>query len=98
MGTDAILRNILTPNAAMEAGYRVYQVVLNDGTVKEGFLAQQDEKAILLRAPGAEDQRIPKDVIRKATYLKRSLMPEGLVDSFPPEMITDLLAYLKSLK
>jgi putative membrane-bound dehydrogenase-like protein len=98
MGLDAILRNILTPNAAMEAGYRVYQVVLNDGSVKEGFLAQQDDQAIILRFVGAEDQRIPKSTIRKAQYLKRSMMPEGLIDAFPPEMITDLLTYLQTLK
>ncbi len=98
MGLDAILRNILTPNAAMEAGYRVYQVVLNDGSVKEGFLAQQEDQAIILRAPGAEDQRIAKSTIRKAQYLKRSLMPEGLIDAFPPEMVTDLLTYLQSVK
>ena len=73
-------------------------MVLNDGSVKEGFLAQQDDAAIILRTPGAEDQRIAKTAIRKAAYLKRSLMPEGLIDGFTPEMATDLLTYLKAVK
>lgn len=98
MGTDAILRNILTPNAAMEAGYRVYQIVLKDGTVKEGFLAQEDANAIILRTPGAEDQRFSKAEIRKSQFLKRSLMPEGLMDGFTPEMVTDLMTYLLGVK
>ena len=98
MGLDAILRNVLTPNAAMEAGYRVYQIVLNDGRVLEGFLAQQDEQALILRVPGNEDQRIPRSAVRSSRYLKRSLMPEGLLDAFPPEMVTDLMTYLQALK
>ena len=98
MGLDAILRNVLTPNAAMEAGYRVYQVVMNDGRVLEGFLAKQEETAYILRVPGAEDQRIPKNAVLRSQYLKRSLMPEGLLDAFPPEMVTDLMTYLQSLK
>lgn len=98
MGLEAILRNLLTPNAAMEAGYRVYQVVLKDGTVKEGFLASQDAQAIVLRLPGVDDQRVAKASISSAHFLKRSLMPEGLIDAFPPEMVTDLLTYLQSVK
>jgi hypothetical protein len=27
-GTEALLRNVLTPNAAMEAGYRIFRVEL----------------------------------------------------------------------
>jgi putative heme-binding domain-containing protein len=98
MGLDAILRNLLTPNAAMEAGYRVYQVTLADGSVKQGFLAQQDEQALLLRLPGLEDQRIPKASVRAAQFLKRSLMPEGMLEALPPEMVSDMLTYLQSVK
>ncbi|MBP7949931.1 MAG: DUF1080 domain-containing protein [Verrucomicrobiales bacterium] len=98
MGTEAILRNVLTPNAAMEAGYRVYQVQLEDGAVKEGFLAREDDQAVILRMPGTDDLRIAKKNIQKARHLKRSLMPEGLIAGFSPEMVTDLMAYLKTLK
>ncbi|HEX2746460.1 MAG TPA: PVC-type heme-binding CxxCH protein, partial [Verrucomicrobiales bacterium] len=35
MGVDGLLRNLLTPNAAMEPGYRVYRVEMADGTLKE---------------------------------------------------------------
>jgi putative membrane-bound dehydrogenase-like protein len=98
MGTESLLRNILTPNAAMEPGYRVFRVELTDGTLSEGFLAAQDDTAIVMRLPGIEDQRIPKDQIRRSGYTKRSLMPEGLEMSFSPEQWTDLFAWLKSLK
>lgn len=98
MGTEAILRNILTPNAAMEPGYRVFRAELTDGSVKEGFLARQDADAIVLRLPGIEDERIPTDRLRKAGFTRRSLMPEGLEVAYSPEQWTDLFAYLKSLR
>ena len=52
----------------------------------------------ILRAPGAEDRRIPRAEIRDATYLRRSLMPEGLLDTMGAEQVSDLFAYLKTLK
>lgn len=98
MGTESLLRNILTPNAAMEPGYRVFRAELTDGSIREGFLASQDETAIVMRLPGTEDQRIPRDQIRRSSFTKRSLMPEGLELSFSPEQWTDLFAWLKSLR
>lgn len=98
MGTEAILRNILTPNAAMEPGYRVFRAELTDGSLKEGFLARQDADAIVLRLPGIEDERIPTDRLRKAGFTRRSLMPEGLEATFTQEQWTDLFAYLNSLR
>lgn len=98
MGTEALLRNLLTPNAALEPGYRTYRVELKDGSLREGFLAKEDGEAIILRLPGTEDQRIPQSDIRRAGFTKQSLMPEALLDAFPPEQITDLFAFLKTLK
>ena len=98
MGTESLLRNLLTPNAAMEPGYRIFRAELTDGSLREGFLAAQDEAAIVMRLPGTEDERIPHDKIRRSGFTKRSLMPEGLEMSFTPEQWTDLFAWLKSLK
>jgi putative heme-binding domain-containing protein len=98
MGTEAILRNILTPNAAMESAYRIYRVEQKDGTVLDAFFVSEDKEAVVIRLPGAPDQRIPKANIRDTKFLRRSLMPEGLLEGFMPEQVSDLFAYLKSLK
>ena len=98
MGIESLLRNILTPNAAMEPGYRVFRAELTDGSISEGFLAAEDDTAIVLRLPGSGDQRIPRDQIRRSAYTKRSLMPEGLELSFTSDQWTDLFAYLKTLR
>jgi putative heme-binding domain-containing protein len=98
MGMEAILRNILTPNAAMEAGYRIFRVETNNGDLVDAFYVSEDNDAIIVRQPGAADRRIPKQDIVRTQYLRRSLMPEGLLDSLPDQQVADLLAYLMTLK
>lgn len=98
MNIEALLRSLLTPNAAMEAGYRTFRVELNDDEILDGFLVSEDADAVLLRVPNAEDRRIPRAEIRRATFLRRSLMPENLLESLPDTDAVDLLAYLRSLK
>ena len=97
-GLETLLRALLTPNAAMEAGYRTFRVELKDGDVLDGFLVSQNDEAIVLRQPNAQDRRIPQDEVRRARYTKTSLMPEGLLEALPEKDATDLLAYLKTLK
>ena len=97
-GTEALLRNILTPSAAMESAYRTYRVTMKDGSVRDGFLAEETAEAVVLRTPGAEDRRITRGEIRQTAYLNRSLMPEGLLEAMPPQQVSDLFSYLKTLK
>ena len=97
-GVEALLRNILTPSAAMESAYRTFRVVMKDGSVREGFLAEDAADSVVLRTPGAEDRRIPRAEIKSSSYLNRSLMPEGLLEAMPPEHVSDLFAHLKMLK
>jgi len=52
----------------------------------------------VLRVPGSPDRVVPRGTVREATYLRRSLMPEGLLEALPPEHVSDLFAHLKSLR
>jgi putative membrane-bound dehydrogenase-like protein len=98
MGMEAVIRNIIEPNAAIEAAYRIFQVKLKAGEVIEAFYVSEDATAYVLRQPGGADRRVPKAEVASAKYLRRSLMPEGLLDGFTDEQVTDLFAYLKTLK
>ncbi len=98
MGSESILRNILTPNAAMENGYRIFRVELKSGDLMDALFVSEDKDAVVIRLPGAEDRRIPRSEIRNTSYQRRSLMPEGLLDGLTPEQASDLFAYLLSLK
>jgi putative heme-binding domain-containing protein len=82
----------------MEPGYRDYRVELKDGDVLDGILVSQDAEALILRRANVEDMRIAQKDVRKAGFTKKSLMPEGLLDTLPPGQVSDLFAYLKTLK
>jgi putative membrane-bound dehydrogenase-like protein len=98
MGMEAVIRNIIEPNAAIEAAYRIFQVKLKAGEVIEAFYVSEDATAYVIRQAGGADRRIPKAEVSSAKYLRRSLMPEGLLDGLTDEQVTDLFTYLKTLK
>jgi putative heme-binding domain-containing protein len=98
MGLEAVIRNIVDPNAAMEAAYRIFRVELKGGEIVEAFFVSEDSSAVVVRQPGGADRRIAKAEILSSRYLRRSLMPEGLLDGFNDQQTADLLAFLMTLK
>jgi putative heme-binding domain-containing protein len=98
MGLEAVLRNILTPNAAMEPGYRICRVEMKNGDLIDAFFVSEDKQATVIRQPGAPDRRLNKSDIRSTKFIRRSLMPEGLLDALQDQQVADLLAYLMTLK
>lgn len=98
MGLEAVLRNILTPNAAMEPGYRIFRMELVNGDLLDAFYVSEDKEAYIVRQPGLPDKRLPRSEVRSTRYIRRSLMPEGLLDALSEDQVTDLLGYLMTLK
>jgi putative heme-binding domain-containing protein len=64
----------------------------------DAFYVSEDKDAIVVRQPGAADKRLKKADIRSTRYIRRSLMPEGLLDALNDEQKRDLLGYLMTLK
>ncbi|CAN5235008.1 hypothetical protein BH23VER1_BH23VER1_01460 [soil metagenome] len=95
---DGLLRSILAPDAAVEAGYRVFQVGTNDGQLVEGFLVKDDPNGITLRFMGGTDLRFAADNIVSAKFLNRSFMPAGIIDSWDESQVADLFTYIRTLK
>jgi putative membrane-bound dehydrogenase-like protein len=98
MGTESLLRNIITPNAQLESGYYRHDISLKDGSFASGFLASENAEAVILRQIGADDRAIPRSNIKEHAISTRSLMPEGLIENFPEQQVADLFAYLMTLK
>jgi putative heme-binding domain-containing protein len=98
MGTETLLRAVLTPNVAMEAGYRAFRVEMKDGDLIDGLLVSQDDEAIVLRRPNTEDLRIRRGEVRRANFTRTSMMPEGLLEALKAEEVSNLFAYLRTLK
>ena len=98
MGVESLLRNILTPNAQLESGYYRHDITLVDGTFASGFLASETKDVLVLRQIGADERSISRKDVKSHQISKRSLMPEGLIDGFTDRQVSDLFAYLKTLK
>lgn len=98
MGTEALLRNILTPNVQLESGYYRHDITRRDGTVASGFLVSENENTLTLRQIGSDDVAIRRENVLSHDISRRSLMPEGLIDGFAPQQVSDLFTYLKSLR
>ena len=98
MGNEALLRNVLTPNAQLESGYYRFDVELKSGDLLTGFLVKEDAGSVTVRPIGAEDRTIPRSEISKTKFARKSLMPEGLLDGMQPQDVSDLFAYLGTLK
>lgn len=98
MGVEGLLRNVLDPNAQLESGYYRHEVSLKDGSMVSGFLMEESKEALTIRPIGAEPRVIPRGVIASHEISKRTLMPEGLLDSFTEKQVADLFRYLNTLK
>jgi putative heme-binding domain-containing protein len=96
-GVEAILRNVLTPNAAMEGGYRSFRVVTTDGRIVQGLLVSRDPDGIVIRQPNTADIRLAVKDVAQAGFTSVSIMPEGLLESMPPQEVSDLFTHIKSL-
>jgi putative membrane-bound dehydrogenase-like protein len=98
MGLQAVLRNILDPNAQLESGYYRHDITLTDGSFLSGFLEQETAEALTIRQIGSDPKTIPRANVAKHNVSKRSLMPEGLIDGLSEQQVADFFSYIKSVK
>jgi putative heme-binding domain-containing protein len=98
MSTEALLHNILTPNAQMESGYYRHDIILKDGGKISGSLVGESTDSLSIQPVGTAIQVIPRTEVAQHKITKSSLMPEGLIDHLTPEQIADLFTYIRTLK
>lgn len=92
---DYLIGNIVDPNAAIPADWRLTIVTLTDGRVLSGSLTLETDSAVSLKS--AEGiVTIERNSIRALERAETSLMPMGLLDDLSPESIRDLFAFLMS--
>jgi putative heme-binding domain-containing protein len=98
MGIQAVLRNVLDPNAQLESGYYRHDVSLMDGSLISGFLVEETKESFTIRPIGADPKVISRASVAGHAISKRSLMPEGLIEGFSEKQVADLFSYINSLK
>lgn len=89
---DYLLLNILDPNAAIPADYRLAVVTLKDGQVLSGTRSISPDPVVLRTL--TEELTLPLASIANIEVLPVSLMPTGLLDDLETSAVRDLIAYL----
>ena len=92
---DYLLGNIVDPNAAVPADFRLSVVALENGRVISGSIVSQTKQQLTLQTR-TEQVFVDLDEIEELKTLSISLMPEGLLKDLTPAEIRDLVAYLMS--
>jgi len=93
-GPDAILVNILQPNAEVNPQYMNYLCLTTDGRTFSGIIANETSTSITLVKDDGKSETILRIDIDQLRSTGVSLMPEGLENVISPEAMADLLCYL----
>jgi putative membrane-bound dehydrogenase-like protein len=92
---EQLLRDILQPNAAIDANYINYQVILKNGRVLTGLIAAETAASLTLKRAENQIETVLRQDIEEVLSTGLSLMPEGLEKNLNVHEMADLLAFLK---
>ncbi len=92
---DYLLINIIDPNAAVAADFRVSVILLDDGRVITGTVISTTEQRLTVHNR-TESVHIPRDEIDVLETTNISLMPEELLKGLTTNEVRDLFRYLMS--
>jgi len=92
---EALLSSILDPNAAVDAKYFSYTIVVNDGRTHSGLLETETGSSITLLAAGRKRTTILRRDIDILQSDNRSLMPDGLENELSPQDVADLIQFIR---
>ena len=90
---EAVLHDILEPNAEVDDEYVSYIVETTDGEVYTGLLAESAGGGVVVRVAG-DLIEVPAERVRDVRSDGLSTMPEGLTAGFEYADMADLLAFL----
>lgn len=90
-----MLLSIVNPSAEIREGFENYVALTDEGRVVTGFMADQDNKLIVLRGVDGKNILMPRSKILDLKAIKQSVMPSGLLDKMSEKEIRDLFAFLR---
>ncbi|WP_186776352.1 DUF7133 domain-containing protein [Rubripirellula reticaptiva] len=90
---EAVLRDIVEPNAAINPDYVSYVVLTDSGRALTGLLQSANQQHITLVDAAAKLHRVDRNEVEDLRASSVSLMPTGF-DKLGPEKLQDLVAFL----
>ena len=94
---DELTKALVAPSAEVQPQNRMYRVVTRDGAVVTGKLLNQDPFSLQMLDSNERLRSFPTSSLRDYGFVSTPPMP-SYKDKFSPEEMSDLLAYLSSLK
>lgn len=92
---EYLLVNIVDPNRVVGTPYFIRTIVLKNGKIITGILAEEDSTTIRLKRENAVIEVIVKADIEDQSTSTKSLMPEGLPNNMTIQELRDLIRYLE---
>jgi putative heme-binding domain-containing protein len=93
---EALLLDILNPNAAIDSNYVNYTVTTKSGKLLTGIIAAETASSVTLRRAENQTDVVLRQDIDEVQSSGVSLMPEGLEKQITVEEMADLLNFLKN--
>src|SRR5262249_46117594 len=93
-----LLESIVFPSASIARGYEPYLVLTRAGRSHNGILAQATAEAVTLVTTERTEVRIRRSEIEEIQPSRVSIMPQGLDTQLSRQELSDLIAFLASLK
>lgn len=90
-----LLENMLDPSAVVAKQYRMTTIVLDNGRVLNGIIANKNDKTLKLVLE-KEELTINLGDIVEQKQSELSIMPDGMLQKMTDENVRDLIGYLRS--
>jgi putative heme-binding domain-containing protein len=91
-----LLRDILDPSSAIDAGYVNYIVTTDDGETLTGFIAARSGSSLTLTGSDGRDRVVPRERIEEMRSDGISVMPEDFEVVISVDDMRDLIEFLKN--
>jgi putative heme-binding domain-containing protein len=91
-----MLLNIVHPSLEIREGFENFIVFTIDGRSLNGFVAEQDNRVVVLKGADGQTLILSRDDIDDMQAIPRSLMPERVLQPLDDQQVRDLFAYLRS--
>lgn len=93
-----LIESLLEPSRQILEGFRTTVIATADGRVLTGIIKEQSaERLTIVDGNGRRQTVLTRDIAERKQE-PVSLMPTGLADALSPAQLTDLVAYLESLR
>lgn len=92
----ALVESILNPNRAVDPQYRSYVVLLENGEIRNGTIAEEIGDTITLVQADGKRVAIARREIDEIRNTGLSLMPEGMQAELTPQGMADIIEYIQS--